>query len=92
MIYLTSYQPTFMPKVLLRELANSGIECTLSVWTAGGLIECLGQVTANYLTVIYSSLATHGMDWKLHFLRWMFTFKIVRFFAQRSRQCAGAGH
>lgn len=75
MIYLTSYQPIFMPRVLLRELANSGIKCTLSVSTVGGLIERLGQVSANDLTGIYSSLATHEMDWKLHFLRWMFTFK-----------------
>jgi hypothetical protein len=75
MLYLTSYQPIFMPRVLLRELANSGIECTLSVWAEGGLIERLGQVTANYLTGIYSSLVTHEMDWKLHFLRWMFPFK-----------------
>jgi len=36
---LTLHQPNFMPKVLVRELANSGVECTLSVWTEGDLVK-----------------------------------------------------
>jgi len=59
---LTLHQPNFMPKVLVRELANSGVECTLSVWTEGDLVKRPGQVTSDYLTAIYNSLAAHGLE------------------------------
>ena len=59
---LTIQRPTLMPDVLVRELASSGVECTLSVWTEGALVKRPGLVISNYLTAIYKSLQAHGLE------------------------------
>lgn len=59
---MTIQRDKLMPDVLVRELANSGIECFLSVWTEGELVKRPGMVKSTYLTAIYNSLATHGVE------------------------------
>ncbi len=59
---LTIHRDNLMPDILIRELANSGIECSLSVWTEGDLVKRPGLVTSTYLTSIYNSLAAHGVE------------------------------
>jgi small-conductance mechanosensitive channel len=58
----TLYRTNFMPKVLVSELASSGVDCILSVWSEGDLVKRPGQVNSDYLIAIYNSLAAHELE------------------------------
>lgn len=58
----TLKRPGLMPDVLVRELASSGVECFLSVWTEGALVKRPGLITSTYLTAIYNSLREHDLE------------------------------
>ena len=58
----TLKRPGLMPDVLVRELASSGVECFLSLWTEGALVKRPGLITSTYLTAIYNSLREHDLE------------------------------